>query len=57
MAKKSKRPPRRGKELVVAVLDDKRGPRKPPRRSDGTPAMVKVQVAANATPFRRRPVG
>jgi hypothetical protein len=52
MANKSKRKGR-GKGLVVAVLDDKLGPRKPPRRADGTPAMVNVQPPANATPFKR----
>ena len=52
MARKSKRKGS-GKGLVIAVLDDMRGPRKPPRRADGTPALVKVQHPANATPFRR----
>jgi hypothetical protein len=52
MANKSKRKSR-GKGLTVAVLDDLRGPRKPPRRADGTPATVKVHTAANVTPFRR----
>ena len=52
MARKSKRKGS-GKGLVIAVLDDMRGPRKPPRRADGTQALVKVQQPANATPFRR----
>jgi hypothetical protein len=52
MARKPKRSKSR-KPLVIAVLDDMRGPRKPPRRADGTPALVKVQQPANATPFRR----
>jgi hypothetical protein len=52
MARKSKRKGS-GKGLVIAVLDDTRGPRKPPRRADGTPAVVKVQQPANATPFKR----
>ena len=50
MAKKSKRKGR-GKSLVVAVIDDKLGPRKPPRRTDGSAGNVYVRMAANSTPF------
>jgi hypothetical protein len=59
MAKTSKRK-KRGKPLVVAVIDDKLGPRKPPRRVDGTPGNVFVSSAANNSPFVRptgTPVG
>jgi hypothetical protein len=52
MPRKSKSSKSR-KPLVVAVLGDMRGPRKPPLRADGTPGIVKVQQPANATPFRR----
>jgi hypothetical protein len=48
------------KRLVVAVVDDKLGPRKPPRRVDGTPGNVKVTMPANSSPFVRptgTPVG
>jgi len=52
MARKSKRNKPRGKSLVVAVIDDKLGPRKPPRRIDGTPGNVRVTVPANSSPYR-----
>lgn len=56
MAKKRKS----NKRMVVAVIDDKLGPRKPPRRVDGTPGNVYVSSAANHTPFLKptgTPVG